>query len=47
MLAILGVILILLWLAGFMFHVAGSLIHIVLVFAVISFVVHLLTGRKA
>ncbi|HUE04583.1 MAG TPA: lmo0937 family membrane protein [Bryobacteraceae bacterium] len=35
------------WICGFvLFHVAGGLIHIVLVLAVISLVVHLLAGRR-
>jgi hypothetical protein len=46
MLAIIGIILILLWAAGLVFHIAGSLIHFILVLAVISFVIHLLTGRR-
>jgi hypothetical protein len=48
MLAIIAAILVVLWLLGFaVFHVAGSLIHIILVIAVIVFVVHLVTGRRA
>jgi hypothetical protein len=44
---IFGVLLVL-WLLGFFaFHVAGGLIHILLILAVISLVVHLLTGRSA
>jgi hypothetical protein len=35
-----------LWLLGFSFHVAGSLIHLLLVIAVIVLVVNLLTGRS-
>ena len=46
MLWTIAVILLLLWLAGFAFHVAGGLIHILLVVAVIVVVVRLLTGRK-
>jgi Family of unknown function (DUF5670) len=47
MLLVIAVILIVLWLLGFVvFHVAGGLIHIVLVVAVIMFVVHLLRGRN-
>ena len=47
MLLFIAVILIVLWLLGFVvFHVAGGLIHIVLVVAVILFVVHLLRGRN-
>ena len=45
--AIFGVLLVL-WLLGFLaFHVAGGLIHILLVLAVISLVVHFLSGRRA
>ncbi|HVB55702.1 MAG TPA: DUF5670 family protein [Candidatus Acidoferrales bacterium] len=36
-----GVFLFLLWIAGFLiFHVAGSLIHIFLIFAVVSLGIH-------
>jgi Family of unknown function (DUF5670) len=41
------VILLVLWLLGFSFHVAGSLIHLLLVIAVIVLVVNLLTGRSS
>jgi hypothetical protein len=35
------------WLGGFLFfHIAGGLIHLLLLFAVISFVVHLFTGPR-
>ncbi len=40
------VILLILWLAGFLGHVGGSLIHLVLVVAVIVLVFNLLTGRR-
>jgi hypothetical protein len=40
------VILVILWLLGFSFHVGGGLIHILLVIALIVIVVRLLTGRK-
>jgi len=46
MLYTLVVILVILWLLGFSFHVAGSLIHIILVVAVVMLLVQLLTGRK-
>lgn len=47
MLLTIAIILVILWLLGFtVFHVAGSLIHLVLVVAVIMFVVHLLRGRS-
>ena len=36
------------WVGGFVFfHVAGFLIHLLLVFAVISLLVHIFTGAKA
>ena len=40
------VILLILWLLGFSFHVAGSLIHLLLVIAAVVLVVNLLTGRS-
>ena len=44
---ILFVILLIAWLGGFaVFHVAGGLIHLLLVFAVISLIVHFVTGRR-
>jgi hypothetical protein len=45
----LGIALVLftLWAGGFVFfHVAGFLIHLLLIFAVIALVVHLFTGAK-
>jgi hypothetical protein len=47
MFLILFLILLVVWLGGWlMFHVAGALIHILLIFAVISLVVHLVRGRS-
>lgn len=43
---IIGVLFVL-WLLGFALHFGGSLIHLVLVIAVILIVVNLLTGRRA
>ena len=40
------VVLVILWLLGFSFHVAGGLIHLILVVALIMLVVQLLTGRR-
>ena len=41
------VILVVLWLLGFFaFHIAGGLIHLLLVVAVIALVVHLFRGRS-
>lgn len=39
-------ILVLLWLVGFLTHVGGGLIHILLVVALVVIVVNLLTGRR-
>jgi hypothetical protein len=41
------VILLILWLGGFAFHVGGGLIHILLVIAVIVLIFQLITGRRA
>ena len=41
------VILVVLWLLGFSLHVAGSLIHLLLVIALIVLVVNLVTGRRS
>jgi hypothetical protein len=40
------VVLVVLWLLGFSFHVAGGLIHLILVVALIMLAVQLLTGRR-
>jgi len=40
------VILVVLWLLGFTLHIAGSLIHLLLVVAVIVLIVQLVTGRR-
>ncbi|HEX6466918.1 MAG TPA: lmo0937 family membrane protein [Terriglobales bacterium] len=39
-------ILLILWLLGFSLHVAGGLIHLLLVAAVIVLLVNLITGRR-
>ena len=41
------VIILILWLLGFSLHVAGSLIHLLLVVALIVLVINLITGRRA
>jgi hypothetical protein len=41
------VILLLLWILGFSLHVAGSMIHLVLVLAVIILIINLVSGRRA
>ena len=40
------VILIVLWLLGFSFHIAGGLIHLLLVIAVIVLIFNLIAGRR-
>jgi len=34
------------WLLGFSFHIAGSLVHLLLVVALIVLIVNLITGRR-
>jgi hypothetical protein len=41
------VILVILWLAGFAFHVAGGLIHLLLVVALVVGLFQLFSGRRA
>ena len=40
------VLLLILWLLGFTLHIAGGLIHILLVIALVVIVLQLLTGRR-
>ncbi len=40
------VILLILWLLGFSFHVAGGLIHLLLVVAVVVLIINLVSGRR-
>ncbi len=40
------VVLLILWLLGFSFHVAGSLIHLLLVVALVLLVINLVSGRR-
>lgn len=46
MLLTIAIILVALWLLGFVTHVAGGIIHIVLVIAVIMFILHFVRGRS-
>jgi len=42
-----ALLLLVLWVGGFlMFHIASGLIHLLLLFAVISFVLHLVLGTS-
>ena len=40
------VVLLILWLLGFSFHIGGGLIHILLVVALVALVFNLITGRR-
>jgi hypothetical protein len=40
------VLLLILWLLGFTMHVAGGLVHLLLVVALVVIVLRLLTGRR-
>ena len=44
---IIGAIVVAFWLLGFLMHIGGGLIHILLVVAVIIFVFQFLTGRRS
>lgn len=41
------VVLVVLWLLGFGLHVGGSLIHLLLLLALVVLVINLITGRRA
>jgi hypothetical protein len=47
MLWTIAVILLILWILGFSLHVAGGLIHIILVVAIIVGLIQLFSGRRA
>ena len=48
MLGTIAVVLLVLWALGFgVFHVAGGLIHVLLIFALIAVIYHFMTGRRA
>jgi hypothetical protein len=40
------VVVLILWLLGFTFHVAGAFIHLLLVLAVIILIFNLISGRR-
>lgn len=44
MLALIGILLIIFWLLGFTLHIAGGLIHILLVIALVVFILHFIRG---
>jgi hypothetical protein len=41
------IIVLLLWLLGFSFHIAGSMIHLLLVIALFILIFNLVTGRRS
>jgi hypothetical protein len=41
------VVLLVLWLLGFSFHIAGGLIHLLLVVALVVLVINLIGGRRS
>ena len=40
------VILLILWLLGFSLHIAGGLIHVLLVVALVVLIINLISGRR-
>ena len=40
------VLLLLFWVLGFAFHIAGGIIHVLLVIALVLFLVNLISGRR-
>jgi hypothetical protein len=47
MFLILAIVLVVIWLGGFvMFKSAGMLIHLLLLFALISLIIHFVSGRR-
>jgi len=45
MLALIGILLIILWVIGLLAHIAGGFIHLLLVVAAIMIVLHFLRGK--
>ena len=44
---LIAILLLVAWAGGFlMFHIAGALIHVLLVLAALSFIFHFITGRR-
>ncbi len=41
------VVVLVLWLLGFSFHIAGAMIHLLLVLAVIILIFNLVSGRRS
>jgi hypothetical protein len=48
MFIILAIVLVVLWLGGFfVMHISSLFIHLLIIFAVISLVMHLISGRRS
>lgn len=47
MLLIIGAVLLLLWLLGFSIHIGGGFINLLLVIALIVFIAHMISNRRA
>ena len=48
MFLIIAIVLLVMWIGGFfVFHVSSFLIHLLIIFAVISFILNFVTGRRA
>jgi len=47
LLRLIGAIVVVIWLLGFVLNVGGSLIHILLVIAVVVFLFDFITGRRS
>jgi len=41
------IVLVILWLLGFSLHIAGGLIHLLLVVALVVLVINLISGRRS
>lgn len=46
MLLIIAILLILFWVGGLAFHVAGGLIHILIIIAVVMVILHFVRGKS-
>jgi hypothetical protein len=46
MLLVIAILLLLFWVGGFAFHIAGGLIHILIVIALVMFILHFMRGRR-
>lgn len=46
MLLVIAILLLLFWVGGLALHIAGGLIHILIVIALIMFILHFVRGRR-